>query len=206
MTFFALMRLTVNGGSRQRPTYCDLGAQWSELRPPGENPCANSAVFSLPPFLSCLLSAPSPKDPRPRRCYRIGSHNRSIAPTPCLGGKCASPWRKANLTRGLSDNPKVLQGMTINFKRSEAQEASLAGFAAGAAGSVFSQLSQVAHAGAVWATVWHERGRPGQGLGVAAARRIHRHLALRRATIPLALAETSRPWKELFRRKFTTTV
>ena len=32
---------------------------------------------------------------------------------------------KAEFDQGLADNSKVIQGMSINFKRSEAQEASL---------------------------------------------------------------------------------
>ena len=68
------------------------------------------------------------------------------------------PLAKAEFDAGLTDNAKVLQGMTINFKRSEAQEASLQASAGGTAGSVFSELPQVADAGAVWTAVWHERG------------------------------------------------
>ena len=54
---------------------------------------------------------------------RITQPIESASAVPLTGS--VHPLAKAEFDKGLADNAKVLQGMTINFKRSAAQEASL---------------------------------------------------------------------------------
>ena len=59
------------------------------------------------------------------------------------------PMARPEADQGLVDNSRVLQGMSLNFKRSTQQEANLKGFARGAAESRLAQLPQMGDAGPV---------------------------------------------------------
>ena len=88
----------------------------------------------------------------------------------------AHPLAKAEFDTGLTDNAKVLQGMTINFKRSAAQEASLQALLAAQqdpSSPSYHKWLTPAQFGQLFGMSAADLA---QVSGVAAARRIHHHV------------------------------
>src|SRR5277367_2461822 len=92
---------------------------------PGERPLRKFCNFLSVPF-SLLLGVSGFFQVSQAQVVlqdRITQPVDSASMSPLTGS--LHPMAKAEFDQGLADNSKVIQGMSIHFKRSEAQEASL---------------------------------------------------------------------------------
>ena len=198
ITFYRLMRLTDNGSWPLKD--CESGSSgWLSSDPQEKALCANSAIFSLCPFLAAWCQCPLARIPGPGCSsgpdYAANRKRQYVA----AGWKLCIPWRKPNLTRDWPTIPRSSQGMTINFKRTDAQEASLKAL-----------LQAQQDPGSPSYHKWLTPAQFGQQFGMSAAdiAKVSAWLQQEGFTVTSVSAEqqrhcfsgTSRRWKELSRR------